>query len=144
MLLSRKCVYGLRAILYVARKGSDTYVPISEISKKLKISFHFLTKILQILTRHKIMKSYRGPNGGVTLARPAGKITILKIIRLIDGDHTFQQCVLGLPHCSDKNPCPLHHKWADVSRTLQNVFDDMTVKDLAVNIKELNLRLTDG
>ncbi len=80
-MLSGSCIYGLRAAIYVAAHTSnDSYVSIREISEKLGISFHFLTKILQRLTEGGVMKSHRGPGGGVTLARPAARISILEIV----------------------------------------------------------------
>ena len=77
-------MYGIRAALFVALLQSNRqYVPIREISERLNISFHFLTKILQELKRHGIMTSYRGPNGGVSLARPASEITLMDMINAI-------------------------------------------------------------
>jgi len=142
MLLSKKCVYGIRAVLYVAQNNNDEYVPISEISENLNISFHFLTKILQILTQNQIMVSYRGPNGGITLAKSENKITILDIIQVIDGDQIFQQCILGLPNCNDENPCPLHDNWTNYCHSIKENFSSTTIKDLVSKIKESNLRIS--
>ena len=85
MMFSKACVYGLRAALYVATLDKQAFVPIKTISDHLDISFHFLTKILQTLTQHHIMLSYRGPNGGIALARPAEQINAIQIVEAIDG-----------------------------------------------------------
>lgn len=50
MLLSKSCIYGLRATLFLSAREQDGFIPIREMSEKLEISFHFLTKILQQLT----------------------------------------------------------------------------------------------
>jgi Rrf2 family protein len=142
MLLSRKCIYGLRAVLCVAQNNDDGYVSIREISEKLKISFHFLTKILQILTQNQIMISYRGPNGGINLAKSKKEITILDIVQLIDGDQIFQECILGLPNCNESNPCPLHESWTSSCQALKENFSNMTIEDLVHKIKESNLRIS--
>lgn len=111
-LLSTGCVYGLRAALYVVGFGADRkFVPIREIAEELKLSFHFLTKILQKLTEAGMLESYRGPNGGIALARAASAISLLDIVKAIDGEGDFTSCVLGLAACSDKHPCPLHQTW---------------------------------
>ncbi len=143
MLLSKSCVYGLRAVLYVVQNNSDGYVPIREISDKLNISFHFLTKILQVLTQNQLMVSYRGPKGGINLAKSAGKITILDIIHALDGEEIFQECLLGLPNCDDSAPCPLHHNWTHYCRSLKENFSNTTIKDLADKTKASNLRISD-
>src|SRR5690625_7578709 len=86
----------MRATLHLATLKSDGYVSIRAISEELDISFHFLTKIFQKLTQAGILASFRGPNGGVALARPATRITLLDIVIAIDGPELFTECVLGL------------------------------------------------
>ena len=81
--LSKTCTYGILAALYVASKDENKFVSIREISEELNISFHFLTKILQILTHENIMTSYRGPRGGVALVKDINKITILEKLCLL-------------------------------------------------------------
>ena len=142
MLLSRKCIYGLRAVLYVAQNDNYGYVPISEISENLNISFHFLTKILQILTQNHIMKSFRGPNGGIHLVKSANEITILDIIHLIDGDHIFHDCIIGLPNCDDKTPCPMHDNWTSYCQSLKKNFSDTTIQDLVLKIEKSGFRIS--
>jgi Rrf2 family transcriptional regulator, iron-sulfur cluster assembly transcription factor len=111
-LLSKSCVYGLRAVLYVAGFGADRkFVPIREISSELGISFHFLTKILQQLTGSGLLESYRGPHGGIALARHPAKISMLDVVKAIDSGSLFESCVLGLAECSGDHPCPLHETW---------------------------------
>ena len=107
-MLSTSCVYGLRAVIYIASIKKESFVSIREISSNLDISFYFLTKILQVLTQKKILVSFKGPNGGVKLAKPADHITIMDVVLALDGAKVFEQCILGLPGCGVLNPCPLH------------------------------------
>ncbi len=143
MILSNTCNYGIRAALYIAMNEDRKYVPIKEISEKLNISFHFLTKILQKLTQQNIMVSFRGPNGGVALAKPTSEISLLDIVYTIDGSQLFENCLLGLNQCDDSKPCPLHHKWAAVREKLYQAFLDTSLQEMANKIKQDNLRLTD-
>ncbi len=50
-MLSNAAIYGIRGLIYLASKKERKYIPISEISEKLDISFHFLTKIFQKFTK---------------------------------------------------------------------------------------------
>ncbi|MFQ5511931.1 MAG: RrF2 family transcriptional regulator [Candidatus Krumholzibacteriia bacterium] len=141
--LSQTSVYAIRAALFVASMDdAEKYVPTHEISSRLKISFHFLTKILQVLTRHNIMVSHRGPNGGVSLARPARDITLMEMIGVIEPDGFFEGCVLGLPGCGTERPCPLHEKWGEARDKIRCVFEDTNLAELGRRIKEDGLRLT--
>ena len=51
-MLSNASEYGIRALIYLAAHQEKSTIPISEISERLNISFHFLTKILQVLTKY--------------------------------------------------------------------------------------------
>ena len=83
-MLSSSTVYAIRASIYIAAHKEGEYIAISEIAKQLDISFHFLTKILQKLTQDKLMRSYRGPNGGVAFTRSLDKIFLTDIFRIKD------------------------------------------------------------
>ncbi|WP_199222861.1 RrF2 family transcriptional regulator [Rhodohalobacter mucosus] len=143
MLLSKSCVYGLRASLYLASKDEDEFTPIKIMSEKLEISFHFLTKILQQLTADGLLESFKGPKGGVKLTKPGSKIALIDVVLAIDGPRLLTECVLGLPGCGLKNPCPLHDKWAVTRDSIRVMLQNTTLKDLAEKGKLENLRLTE-
>lgn len=143
MLLSKSCLYGVRAAMYMATLEQSEYVTIQQISEKLNISFHFLTKILQTLTENNIMVSYRGPKGGVALARPSKDIKLIEIVDAIDGTHIFSECIFGLPGCGNMTPCPLHGEWEREREKIRRMFSDTTLAILADKINVFNLRISD-
>ncbi|HLR76554.1 MAG TPA: Rrf2 family transcriptional regulator [Balneolaceae bacterium] len=141
MLLSKSCEYGLRAALFLASVDEEGYISIREISDKLDISFHFLTKILQQLKAEELVASFKGPNGGVQLAKPGQSIKLLDIIEAIDGDDLFNECVLGLPGCGDRKPCAMHNKWTDHRKGIKEMLEITTLKELAEESKSENFRI---
>ncbi len=143
MLLSKSCVYGIRASVFLSLHTEREYVPISEISEKLNISFHFLTKILQVLTQKGLLISYRGPNGGVAFTRSPRDIVIYDIVNAIDGNEIFTGCILSLPGCGNQTPCPMHESWALVRNKIRTLFLTTSLADLARGVRENNLRLAD-
>lgn len=142
-LLSKRCEYGIRAVLYLATRAGNSYVPIREISERLGVSFHFLTKILQDLTDAGMMQSFRGPNGGVVLARPASQLSMAEIVQILEGPDLFEACILGLPNCGEARPCPMHQHWSGIRADLRQMFSGITVADLAAQLETQNLRLAD-
>lgn len=141
MLLSKSCEYGIRATLHLSTLDRDGYVSIRRISDELDISFHFLTKIFQKLTQAGLLESFRGPNGGVALARHPSKIVLLDIVLAIDGPALFKECVLGLPGCGNEKPCPMHDSWAYERSRLKDMFSRTTLAEAADDIERLDLRL---
>src|SRR5690606_23806631 len=108
MLLSKSCEYGMRATLYIASLEQEGFVSIRDISERLDLSFHFLTKILQKLTHARILHSFRCPNGGVALENPAERITLEEFILPIHGPEHFIECILSLPSSGEQNACHMH------------------------------------
>ena len=141
MLLSKSCIYGVRASIYLAVYEDQGYTPIKEIANTLNISFHFLTKILQILTKAEIIKSIKGPNGGVALKYPSNKTTVYDIVFALDGTEVFDECVLALPNCSDENPCSLHKIWQRTKEELRTELKSESLNKLANKIKDGSIKL---
>ena len=142
MLLSKSCVYGLRAALYLANQEKGKFIPIRQMSDKLGISFHFLTKILQQLTAKGILESFKGPNGGVRLVRTGSEIPLMDVVIAIDGSKLLTECALGLPGCGVKAPCPIHDKWAETRDSIRQMLEESTLTELVKKGREENLRLT--
>lgn len=130
MLFSRSCQYGIQAILYIAKNSDQPYVSIRRIADANEISFHFLSKILQKLTQKDILNSFKGPKGGVCLAKSADTINLLDIVAAIDGLDSFDKCIIGLPNCNTEDPCVLHHQWKENSIRIKKMLGDMTVAQL--------------
>ena len=141
MLLSKSAEYGIRATLYLNSLKQNGYVSIRAISDELDISFHFLTKIFQKLTQAGLMQSFRGPNGGVALARPASEITLKDLVSAIDGPALFTECVLGLPGCGERKPCPLHEAWGEERDRLKTIFENATLAAMTADLETFGLRL---
>lgn len=131
MLLTKSCIYALRSSVYLAKQEAECYVTIKELSDELKISFHFLTKVLQQLTKQEILKSYQGPNGGVKLAKDARDITFFDIVQSVDGSLVISECALGLPGCGELAPCPLHEHWSGLKTGLKDLMKSVTIAELA-------------
>lgn len=146
MILSKACVYGMRASLYLAAKEDDDngFISISRISEELDISRHFLTKILQELTQADLLESLKGPKGGVRLKQEADEIKLIEVVKSIDGLDILTECALGLPGCGEQKPCPIHDQWAEVRRELREMLENNTLADMAGKGKSLNLRITEN
>lgn len=133
----------MRAALYLASLDNNhDYTSINKISEKLDLSRHFLTKILQQLTAANLLQSFKGPNGGVKLARAGSEISLMEIVTAIDGPGLFTECVLGLPGCGNEKPCPIHDQWAETRGDLREMFSNTSLSDLAQKGKSGNLRIT--
>jgi Rrf2 family protein len=130
-------------VLYLtSTENKQKFISIKQIADELNISFHFLTKIFQILSQHGIMTSARGPAGGISLAKPASEISLIDIITALEGTEYFKGCILALPNCCDKTPCPFYDFWASMREEIKNMFEQTSLEELGQKIKKHGLRLT--
>ncbi|TAL67057.1 MAG: Rrf2 family transcriptional regulator [Bacteroidetes bacterium] len=139
-LLSKSCLYGLRTAIYCAHQSGNGYIPISEIAKELEIPADFLTKILQKLTRKKIMSSLRGVKGGIKLGKSSEKISLYDIVQAIDGETIFRKCFLDLEGCGEETPCPFHESWKSYRTDLGNMLKNTSLSYLIENRKYARLK----
>jgi Rrf2 family iron-sulfur cluster assembly transcriptional regulator len=83
MIYSETVKYALLALAYLAL-NKDRLVKVEEIAEVQKIPKPFLSKIFHKLARERLLRSYKGPTGGFTLAVPPEQITIMDVIRCLD------------------------------------------------------------
>ncbi len=127
VIFSKKCEYGLQAILYLAANMDREVISSEEIAKTLNIPKEFVSKILQSLTESGLVYSKKGKSGGFALAKDPKRIRLIDIVGAIDGLEMFNSCVLGFPKCSQENPCPLHEKWGELRMKTYNMLNDETL-----------------
>jgi Rrf2 family protein len=85
MKLTTKSEYSILALVYIARNEGKGFIKIEEICSRCDISKKYLELLFSTLRQNHYIKTRRGAGGGYKLAKPASKITIAEIIRLMDG-----------------------------------------------------------
>lgn len=135
-LYSKGCEYALRAMIYIGVNQGSKKKSAKQICMETGIPVSFTRKYLQLLARKKLLKAVPGVNGGYELAYPAHEITVKSIIIAVEGGETFARCIMGLPECNEKVPCPLHQSWSQVKGSLISVLDSKTLNDLIEVVKK--------
>ena len=134
-MLSLSCKYALRAAVYLmSRSSQGGRTGIREIAEEIEANEHTAAKILQLLSRASIIRSAKGPGGGFYMTPEQEPVYLIDIVNVIDGDHFFFDCGLGLKKCSETRPCPIHHSYKASREKLYDEFCSITVQELAVNI----------
>lgn len=85
MKLTRRSEYALLALIHLARAKGEGYVSVAAMAEAQGLPAKFLEQLLMALKRARLVKSQKGPHGGYRLARPAEKISLAEVIRLLDG-----------------------------------------------------------
>lgn len=135
-MFSTSCDYGLQAMLFLALHHTEgENIDLTSIAKELDIPKHFLSKILQILVKHKLLVSMKGPTGGFRLNRDPSEISLIEIIEAIDGLDIFNECGIGFKKCNDDHPCPIHHEYKEVRNKIQKLFENKSLQELTEDVR---------
>jgi Rrf2 family transcriptional regulator, iron-sulfur cluster assembly transcription factor len=131
-LCSRNCQDALRVMERLAsatlgRPGSGR--SLSALASESGMALPTLKQLAYFLRLAGIM-SRRGPPGALQLARPPSEISMLEVIRAIDGAGLWRHCLMGLAECSDAAPCPVHTAWKSARRVLEQHLEAQTIADL--------------
>jgi len=138
-MLSNACKYAIRSILYLAiNSKEDNKIGVKTIAEELETPQPFLAKLLQQLTRDRLVSSTKGPNGGFYLDPKNLKNSIWDVIISIDGTGKFDNCFLGLAKCDDRNPCPVHFIVSPFKEKILGSFRDKTIEEYVVEIQNTN------
>ena len=130
MIFSTPVQYAIRAMTYLGGQEVGKLCSIREISRAAGIPMPYLAKIINRLSRRRLVLARRGPAGGIMLGRPASGITIQEIVDALGGNLAAKRCILGISECGDDVPCPLHENWKSVREALITKMREETVKDL--------------
>jgi Rrf2 family transcriptional regulator, iron-sulfur cluster assembly transcription factor len=81
ILLSKRCVLAIAAVLDVALHARPTPVAAKALAARYRLRPRHLETLLHGLVHANILKGVRGPKGGYELARERRKITVGEIVR---------------------------------------------------------------
>lgn len=86
--LSSKVEYALLTLLELVSHANRKYSPLTipEIASKHAIPERYLEKIMTLLRRDGIVRSYRGARGGYVLAQEPQQISLFDVMALVDGE----------------------------------------------------------
>ncbi len=130
-MLSLTCKTAIKAVIYLAGKSADgDKVGIKEIAEHIQASEHTIGKTLQLLVRHGLINSLKGPTGGFYLTEEQQELPIYNIVETIEGKSVFQECGLGLNRCSANHPCPIHNEYKVARELVERIFREKKVRDL--------------
>ncbi len=134
-MLSQKAKYALQALAYLAQHyKEEAPVLIGTIARERNIPIKFLEAILCELRNENVLISIRGRNGGYRLAEPPKKITLARVIRIVDGPIALLSCASlyfykSCENCNEKT-CGLSPVMKEARDAILRVLEKRTLHDI--------------
>jgi Rrf2 family protein len=119
MHFTRQADYGLRTVLYLAGLEAGESVATSKIARDQHIPTSFLAKIVSQLAIAGVLRTARGARGGVSLARPAARISVLDVVQAIDGPIELVHCLDDPEDCIFSQACSIQQTLQEAQQALR-------------------------
>ena len=134
MHLTRQSDYGVRAVLHLAGIPYGDIIQTREIAAREDIPAKYLPSIIRTLARAGLIRTMRGNQGGVTLAKPPEEINLREVIEAIEGPIVLVQCMKGPSQCIHEDNCPFLPVCEDIQQMMVTQLESTTFADLAAGV----------
>ncbi|MBU1659243.1 Rrf2 family transcriptional regulator [bacterium] len=131
MLITRASEYAILSLIVLSKANSP--MDSETLSRELSISKSFLAKILQALAKSNILKSYKGVNGGFSLALHPREINMLNVMSSVEGKApAVFDCAPSINNCpSEKaNICSIWPFLNKLQGKIDTFLADLTLADI--------------
>jgi Rrf2 family protein len=95
-------------------------------------SYQLGCKLLQKLHRAELVKSGMGPKGGFTLSREPSKITLLEIIKVLQGEIRLNRCLPEGQGCEFESDCEINTKLSCLQLYINGYLNGITLAEVMV------------
>jgi len=133
-LITRDTDYAIRALCFIA-KCEKEIVPVSELNRNLRIPGPFLRKILQILNKKRLLRSYKGKGGGFMLTLAPNKIFLADLIEIFQGSLKLNECIFKKRICPDIKICKLKKRIDAIQKYVISELRDITLASLLDEVR---------
>lgn len=136
MRLSSTDVYTFKALAYLGTLGEGTLTHADDIAQHSGVPKPYLVRILAALATRGVLTSRKGAGGGYALAKPAAEITLLDVMRSIDGPIAALSCTsLNWPKtCPEAERCQARGRiWMRMRNAIIAVLETTSVADLVAD-----------
>lgn len=132
MQLTQWTDYSLRVLMYCAKNSDrDTPITIMEILERHQISKSHLTKIVSFLSNTGYLKTTRGRNGGISIARQPRNISVGEVVRMTESNFEIVECFNKKTNsCSITSTCKLKHLLQNATNAFISKLDQVTLDQI--------------
>ncbi len=136
MKLSTRGRYGTLMLLDLALHRGEKPAPLKDIAQRQQIPLQYLEHLTKPLIDGGIIRSIRGPKGGVLLAKSPEQIKLSEVIQLLEGSIAPVDCIDNPMICARSNFCVTRDIWDELKKAMNGVLASTTLQDLVERHKK--------
>lgn len=129
--IKRETDYAVRIVLHLASMGGGASVQVRDVAEQKLLPLSFVRRIVARLGAAGILATTRGMGGGIQLARPPSELSLLDVVRAMEGDVALNRCLEAEHTCPLADACPAHRAWAEATEVLEAHLSEVRFDALA-------------
>jgi Rrf2 family nitric oxide-sensitive transcriptional repressor len=102
----------------------------SELAEIENVSASYLAKVMQKLSKHKIVSSSEGKTGGYKLNRKAEDISIAEIVEILEEKENVFDCVDEVHGCNIRDRCKIHAVFKEAYQEMLKKLSKTSIADI--------------
>ncbi|WP_277761739.1 Rrf2 family transcriptional regulator [Pseudomonas sp. A34-9] len=134
--------YGIHCLAFLVTNSRETReASVRDLAELQGVPLEYLAKIFTKLAKGKLVVASEGVRGGFSLARPADEITLLDIVKAIDGHKNIFECrdIRGrcalfegnAPAWAVDGTCSIHAAMMTAQQRMEEALAQQTILDIA-------------
>jgi Rrf2 family transcriptional regulator, iron-sulfur cluster assembly transcription factor len=133
MNISKSAGYAVHALTCIGNSRAPMRF-VRDIAAQTGLQKPYLAKLINQLAHDGLVVAKRGYRGGIALARPSGNISLLEIVKAVDGEAWAVACLFGLEKCPAQGRCPAHKRWNEIREEVAAILRQTTLADVMPTI----------
>ena len=136
MRVSSKAHYGLRMMTEFARAFGRGPISLAEVSRTEHLPLSYLEQLAAQLRRGGLVESTRGVHGGYRLTRRPHLISVLDVVRVVEGEVAPVECVAHdyvQGTCIREGDCASQPLWRRLKDSIDAVLSQTTLEELVAD-----------
>lgn len=143
MQLTRAADYAIRVMVHLATLPTHERALLPALAKATGAPESFLSKVLQALSRSRLITSQRGQSGGFEILPKGRRASMREVIEAIDGPLHLNVCLISERACRRAKWCPAHPVWVRAQQAMLEVLSGALISELACEAQAAQSR-SDG
>lgn len=127
--ISKLTDYGMVIMAFMANTP-DKLFQAREIAQQTQLALPTVSKLLKSLAKHHFLNSLRGVRGGYQLAQLPQDISVVGLIRALEGPIAITECNLGHNHCPTERQCAIRAPWLKINGIITQALKNIKLADL--------------
>lgn len=124
--LTKKADYGVELMTALAKNFGQGPLPLRQIAKEKKLPFKYLEQVVIPLREAGLIDAKEGRTGGYFLKKNPKKISIAKIVEVLEGPVEVGACF----GCPKAEICGQRDVWSEVGDKVRETIEEKTLADL--------------